>query len=130
MLNSLSDVGELVERLPKEYACQVVEYLRGERREFEGSFEQEGTEFQQAVWRAMRRIPYGETRAYGELASMAGYPRAARAVGSACNRNKLPIVVPCHRVVASNGIGGYEFGIEAKKKLLELERMNCMDCNT
>lgn len=81
-----------------------------------------GTAFQQAVWRALLTIPVGETRSYAEVAAMAGSPRAVRAVGTACGDNPLPVVVPCHRVVASGGgIGGYAYGIERKKALLAQE---------
>ena len=90
-----------------------------------------GTAFQRACWRATRAIPHGETRSYAELAEMAGYPRAARAVGQAMRRNPLPMVVPCHRVTAANGLGG--FGGEGakgtwasiKERLLHSERLNC-----
>lgn len=78
--------------------------------------------FQRDVWRAICRIPYGETRTYTQLASMAGHPKAVRAVASACGANPLPYYIPCHRVVAANGLGGYAFGVEIKKRLLEKER--------
>lgn len=81
------------------------------------------TEFQKAVWRAICRIPYGETRSYKELAAMAGYPRAIRAVASACGANPLPYYIPCHRVVATHGIGGYAFGVEVKRRLLIQENV-------
>lgn len=77
--------------------------------------------FQRDVWRAICRIPYGETRTYKQLATMAGHPAAIRAVASACGANPLPYYIPCHRVVATNGSGGYAFGIKAKKRLLDLE---------
>lgn len=81
-----------------------------------------GTAFQQAVWRALLSIPAGQTRSYAEVAAMAGRPRAVRAAGSACGDNPLPLVVPCHRVVASGrGIGGYAYGVERKKALLARE---------
>lgn len=82
---------------------------------------QTATPFQRDVWRAICRIPYGETRTYKQLAAMAGHPAAIRAVASACGANPLPYYIPCHRVVAGNGLGGYAFGIEAKKRLLDLE---------
>lgn len=82
-----------------------------------------GTPFQHDVWRAICRIPYGETRTYKQLASMAGHPTAIRAVASACGANPLPYYIPCHRVVASNGLGGYAFGIEAKRRLLLKENI-------
>lgn len=81
----------------------------------------EGTAFQLAVWRALREVPAGQVVTYGELARRAGYPRAARAVGSAMHANPLPILIPCHRVVASNGIGGYGGGLALKRALLAAE---------
>ena len=80
-----------------------------------------GTDFQRKVWRAMEKIPYGETRTYGEIAMVVGHPRASRAVGAACGKNPMPLFIPCHRVVASNGIGGYSNNLEIKRKLLALE---------
>lgn len=101
--------------------CEVMEYLAGERKEFSVVPEVEGTDFQKAVLREMIKIPYGEVRSYGEIAELAGYPRAARAVGSVCRHNRYPVVIPCHRVVGSNGIGGYAFGLEMKRELLRIE---------
>jgi O-6-methylguanine DNA methyltransferase len=80
-----------------------------------------GTDFDRAVWKALRRIPTGRTRTYGEVARRAGRPRAARAVGNACGRNPVPVVVPCHRVVAAGGIGGFGLGLGLKRRLLALE---------
>lgn len=80
-----------------------------------------GTPFQHDVWRAICRIPYGETRTYQQLASMAGHPAAVRAVASACGANPLPYYIPCHRVVATHGLGGYAFGPENKQRLLGAE---------
>ena len=76
------------------------------------------SEFNANVYSSMREIPPGTVRTYGELAATSGYPRAARAVGTACGRNEVVIVIPCHRVVASNGIGGYGYGVDVKEKLL------------
>jgi len=104
--------------------CQVEEYLAGERREFRLPLDIRGTEFQRKVWKAMRQIPYGQVKSYGELARQAGHPGAARAVGSACGANPLPIIVPCHRVVGSHGLGGYGYGLKLKKWLLRLEARN------
>ena len=82
-----------------------------------------GTPFQQAVWNALKEIPYGETRSYGEIARQIGHPRASRAVGQANNRNPLPIVVPCHRVIGASGaLTGYAGGLDIKVRLRELER--------
>ena len=81
-----------------------------------------GTAFQQAVWRALRMIPYGETRSYAWVARKIGKPTAARAVGAACGANPVPIFVPCHRVVASDGsLGGFSGGLPLKRRLLKLE---------
>jgi len=80
-----------------------------------------GTDFDRAVWRALARIPPRETRSYGEVARATGRPRAARAVGNACGRNPVPVVVPCHRVVAAGGIGGFGLGLGLKRRLLALE---------
>ena len=84
-----------------------------------------GTAFQRRVWQACRRIPYGRVRSYAELAGMAGCPRGARAVGGALNANPLPIAVPCHRVIRSDGtLGGFRWGVALKKKLLSIESRN------
>ena len=81
-----------------------------------------GTDFQQRVWREIAAIPRGETRAYGDLARLIGTPRAARAVGQACGKNPIPILIPCHRVLAAAGkIGGYSAGIDRKRWLLAIE---------
>ncbi|MCL2038313.1 MGMT family protein [Candidatus Saccharibacteria bacterium] len=83
---------------------------------------QEGTEFERAVWRAISEIPPGETRTYGQIAAAIGRPGAVRAVGTACGKNKFPIIIPCHRVVGANGCGGYAFGVELKRELLRREQ--------
>ena len=81
-----------------------------------------GTEFQQSVWRAMTKIPFGRTSSYGELASAIGKPKAVRAVGGACGANPIPVLVPCHRVLAANQkIGGFSSGLDRKRKLLARE---------
>ena len=83
-----------------------------------------GTPFQQRVWQALQQIPYGATRTYGAIATAIGNPRASRAVGMACNKNPLLLIVPCHRVVGANGkLVGFAYGTEAKRWLLELERI-------
>ncbi|NOU35288.1 MAG: MGMT family protein [Kiritimatiellaceae bacterium] len=81
----------------------------------------EGTEFQQAVWREMKKIPRGQTRTYGEIAAAVGRPKAVRAVGTACGANPLPVFIPCHRVVAKNGLGGFGSGLPWKVLLLRME---------
>lgn len=104
-------------------ARQLEEYLAGRRSTFDLPLEPRGgTPFQRRVWEALRRIPYGATRSYGELAAEVGSPRAARAVGSANARNPISIFIPCHRVIQSSGqSGGYGGGPAVKRRLLALE---------
>ena len=105
-----------------EAARQLALYFEGRLREFDLPIEMEGTPFQQRVWAALRQIPYGETRSYAELAATVGSPKGFRAVGAANGRNPVPIVVPCHRVIESNGgLGGFSCGIAYKRRLLDLE---------
>ncbi len=105
-----------------EAARQLREYFDGERTEFDVPLGLAGTPFQQRVWAALRRIPYGETVSYGELATQIGQPGAARAVGLANGRNPIAIIVPCHRVVGSDGsLTGYGGGLERKRHLLAFE---------
>ena len=101
---------------------QLREYFAGRRREFDLALAVEGTEFQQSVWRALQEIPYGETISYGELARRVGNPKASRAAGSANGKNRIPIVIPCHRVIAAGGkLGGFGGGLPTKQALLKLE---------
>lgn len=101
---------------------QLEEYFSGQRMKFDLPLLLHGTEFQRTVWEELLRIPYGSTRSYGAIAACIGSPKAARAVGMACNRNPIAIVVPCHRVVGSNGtLTGYAGGLSRKQFLLELE---------
>jgi methylated-DNA-[protein]-cysteine S-methyltransferase len=101
---------------------QLREYLSGKRRDFSIPLDVRGTAFQKDVWQALLRIPFGETRTYGELASEIGRPQASRAVGAANGRNPLSIVVPCHRVIGASGkLTGFAGGLEIKARLLELE---------
>ncbi|HVY65727.1 MAG TPA: methylated-DNA--[protein]-cysteine S-methyltransferase [Gammaproteobacteria bacterium] len=104
-------------------ACrQLAEYFAGKRRDFDLPLAPRGTAFQQRVWQALRAIPFGVVRTYGHIARDIGQPLAVRAVGQANGRNPLPIVVPCHRVIAGDGtIGGYSGGLNVKHKLLALE---------
>jgi methylated-DNA-[protein]-cysteine S-methyltransferase len=106
-----------------EAARQLQEYARGERREFQLELDLRGSEFELRVWNALRAIPWGQTRTYGEIARAIGDPGAARAVGRANGCNPLPILVPCHRVVSSTGLGGFSAGLEWKQRLLALERV-------
>ncbi|HVI08904.1 MAG TPA: methylated-DNA--[protein]-cysteine S-methyltransferase [Candidatus Binatia bacterium] len=106
----------------RSYIDQLHEYFSGARREFTFALDLRGTDFQIACWRALLAIPYGETRSYADIARAVGKPAAFRAVGMANNRNPIAIVVPCHRVIASDGtLCGYGGGLDAKRKLLELE---------
>ena len=102
---------------------ELREYYAGERREFGLPLVLVGSEWQKAVWRELTRIPYGETRSYGEIADRLDRPGAARAVGRANATNRLPLVVPCHRVIAADGtLGGFNGGLHLKERLLEHER--------
>jgi len=104
------------------YVEQLEEYFAGQRREFTLPLDLRGTDFQIACWHALIAIPYGETRTYGDIARAVGRPQGFRAVGMANNRNPIAIVVPCHRVIASDGtLCGYGGGLDLKRKLLELE---------
>lgn len=108
---------------------QITEYLRGRRRVFTFPYELYGTEFQKKVWRELCKIPYGETRTYGEIAVAVGNPKAARAVGMANNRNPIFIAVPCHRVIGADGkLVGYGGGLEMKRDLLRRESDFCKFC--
>lgn len=102
--------------------AQLREYFAGARRTFDLPLAPHGTAFQQRVWTALRAIPYGETRTYGELAAAIGSPNASRAVGMANHRNPIPIIIPCHRVIGADGsLTGYAGGLETKRRLLALE---------
>lgn len=106
-------------------AGQLREYFAGKRRSFDFPIRPEGTPFQSAVWQALRNIPYGEIRSYQEIAASIGKPGACRAVGMACHRNPIWIVIPCHRVLGKNcRLTGYAGGLDMKRSLLELEQQN------
>lgn len=101
--------------------AQLREYLQGKRKAFTLLLRQPGTLFQDSVWRALQAVPWGHTLTYAGLAAALGKPGAARAVGLALGRNRLPILVPCHRVLAADGMGGFSGGLDWKAQLLELE---------
>lgn len=104
---------------------QLAQYFAGERTAFDVELELAGTPFQRRVWTALRDIPYGETRSYGQIAALLGAPGASRAVGLANGRNPVSVIVPCHRVIGANGsLTGYGGGVERKRLLLGLERAN------
>lgn len=101
---------------------QLTEYFAGKRTKFDLPLKPHGTEFQKKVWSALRQIPFGMTKSYGELATEIGHPKASRAVGAANGRNPLSIIVPCHRVIGASGkLTGFAGGLEAKKVLLARE---------
>ena len=102
---------------------ELSEYAGGRRKTFDVPLALAGSEWQKTVWRELTRIPFGETRSYGEIADSLGRPGAARAVGRANASNVLPLVVPCHRVIAADGtLGGFNGGLHLKERLLEHER--------
>ena len=106
----------------KPFTRELEEYFAGKRREFTFPLDLRGTDFQVKCWRALLAIPYGETRSYADIARAVRKPQAFRAVGMANNRNPIAIVVPCHRVIASDGtLCGYGGGLDIKRRLLELE---------
>ena len=111
--------------LLKEAIKQLNEYLDGKRSSFDLPLEPKGTEFQKKVWNALKEIPFGETRSYGEIAKIIGNEKAARAVGMANNKNPIAIIVPCHRVIGADGkLVGYAGGLDLKERLLKLESNN------
>lgn len=131
------DKNSLIEQLHKEFPAahiyedkdyithamqDILDYLQGWQPHLDLPIDIRVTAFQQRVLDELKRIPYGETRSYGDIAKAIGKPKAARAVGNACNKNPIPLVIPCHRVVGSTGkLTGYAFGLERKAKLLDME---------
>lgn len=105
-------------------ADEISAYFRGEISKFSVKFKIEGSDFEKSVYEALLKIPYGEVLTYKQLATKINRPKAYRAVGNANAKNKIPIIIPCHRVVASNGIGGYSGGLWRKSRLLKLEKAN------
>lgn len=121
---SIPDSWVQVENLSSEVMNQLQQYFNGERYEFDLPLAPEGTSFQLEVWRALEKIPYGETISYLDLAKRIGKPAAVRAVGAANGANPLPIVIPCHRVIGHNGkLTGYGGGLEKKQYLLSMESL-------
>jgi len=108
-----------------EAISQLKEYFDGDRKQFDLNLELEGTDFQKRVWRSLIEIPYGETRSYKDIAIAIDSPKGFRAIGMANNKNKIPVVIPCHRVIQADGeLGGYAGGVKMKKWLLDLELNN------
>ena len=125
--NSIKVKHHVVEEtaLLKKANLELKEYFKGNRKSFDLPLDPEGTEFQKKVWKALEQIPYGETCSYKEIAVCIGNEKASRAVGMANNRNPIPIFIPCHRVIGSNGeLVGYGGGLDLKEKLLEIENAN------
>lgn len=117
--------GAEIPPLLRRAAEELGAYFAGRRRDFTLPLDPSGSDFQRQVWQALRNIPYGETRTYGQIAEQIGRRRAARAVGMANNRNPIAILIPCHRVIGSDGsMTGYAAGIAIKERLLALERRN------
>ena len=118
----VEQAGENSPNPPTEEATrQLQEYFRGERKDFDLFLIYSGTDFERSVWSALSEIPYGKVVTYGQLAERIGQPTACRAVANAVGKNPFLILLPCHRVVASQGLGGFSAGLEAKRKLLTLE---------
>ena len=112
---------EILEKTRK----QVDEYLNGNRKEFDMPLLMVGTDFQRRVWKALKKVPYGVTSTYGQIAEDIGNSKAVRAVGNASSTNPISIIVPCHRIIGSDGeLVGYGGGLSVKKRLLKLEQRN------
>lgn len=118
-----ADTEEATSPLLEETVRQLDEYFAGRRTAFDLPLAPEGTPYQRLIWRTLQDIPYGETASYAEIAARTGNPQASRAVGGANHRNPLPILIPCHRVIGTNGkLTGYAGGLARKEFLLGLER--------
>lgn len=106
----------------KDIKKQLDEYFLGKRKVFDIKINPKGTDFQKSVWKELQKIPYGNTKSYSEIAAAAGNKNAQRAVGSACNKNPIMIIIPCHRVISkNNNLGRYAYGSKIKQKLLNIE---------
>ena len=113
-----------------EVAKQLDEYFAGKRSKFELNISPKGTEFQKKVWAELLKIPYGKTKSYQEIAEAIGNSSAQRAVGSACNKNPILLIIPCHRVVSKTGkLTGFACGVDRKEQLLKLEANRCFQGN-
>jgi O-6-methylguanine DNA methyltransferase len=111
------------DRKNREAVSQLKKYLNGQLKKFDCPLDPKGTPFEKKVWSALMKIPYGRTKSYKEIAQSIGHPKAFRAVGNANGNNSLPLIIPCHRVIESNGgLGGFGHGIKIKKRLLEFEK--------
>ena len=120
-------LGEIIkdDRKNRNVVNQLKKYLKGELQRFDCKLDFKGTPFQKKVWSALAKIPYGRTRSYRDIARAIGHPKAVRAVGNANGRNSIPLIIPCHRVIESNGgLGGFGHGIKVKKRLLDFEKIH------
>ncbi len=117
-----TDASKPEEKILDKTSKQLSEYFSATRKQFDLPLDLEGTAFQKKVWQQLQRIPFGQTVSYGDVAKRIKNPKAVRAVGSANGKNPVCVIVPCHRVIASDGtIGGYSGGLQVKRKLLALE---------
>jgi O-6-methylguanine DNA methyltransferase len=111
------------DRKNREVLSQLIRYFKGKLKRFDCKLDLKGTPFEKKVWSALAKIPYGQTRSYKEIARAIGHPKAHRAVGNANGENSIPLILPCHRVIASNGgLGGFGHGVKVKKRLLDFEK--------
>lgn len=110
----------------REIKCQLGEYFSGKRQNFDIKTNPKGTAFQKLVWKELQKITYGQTVSYSDIAEKIGRENAQRAVGSACNKNPVMIIIPCHRVISKKGdSGGFAYGNNIKQKLIGIEKENC-----
>ena len=113
------------DRKNRDVVNQLKKYLKGELQRFDCKLDFKGTPFQKKVWSALAKIPYGRTRSYRDIAQAIGHPKAFRAVGNANGRNSIPLIIPCHRVIESNGrLGGFGHGVKVKEQLLDFEKIH------
>ncbi len=129
---NINDAWQQSETMLSEAEEQIKYYLEGRLRQFSLPLDLQGTDFQKSVWEALRDIPFGETRTYGQIADVIGNPGGARAVGMANSKNPVPLIIPCHRVIGANGkLTGFAHGLAVKKRLLQFEQeICCRDKNT
>jgi O-6-methylguanine DNA methyltransferase len=119
--------GDIVrsDRKNQKALTQLKKYLKRELKHFDCPLDIRGTPFEKRVWSALKKIPYGKTRSYKDIAKSIGHPKAFRAVGNANGSNPLPLILPCHRVIESNGgLGGFGHGLKVKRQLLKLEKVH------
>lgn len=115
------------DRKNRNILVQLKKYSEGKLKRFNCKFDLRGTPFQKKVWSALAKIPYGKTRSYQDVARAIGHPKAFRAVGNANGNNPIPLIIPCHRVIESNGgLGGFGHGIKVKKQLLDFEKTHAL----